>query len=350
MSLKNRIKDGLSGVYEGLDNGLERANHFIYGVQRKTITLVGALSGAGKTTLVDFMVLRAIKDAKVQNIPIHVFYYSYEIDEETKKINWLSAHIYNKYKVVIPPEVIAGLGKHEMTIEQQELVDSEIDYIEQIFSEINFRFDPTNPTGIYKDMYNHAVANGTFSKAPYKDDLGNTKYRITGYTANNPNEYVIGVIDHIALAKIEKGKTLKENIDKLSEYWVWLRNICNYSFFPIQQFNQGINNIDRAKFKGIDLSPQQTDFKDSTNPYTDADVVLGIMNPWKMDFKEYDRYDLTYFKGSFRSLKIIKNRRGKDNMSVGLLFKPQGGHFEELPRADDFICGIKNYTDYINKL
>lgn len=222
MSLRNRIADGLAGKYVGLKNGLNRINKIIYGIQRKTIYLFGGLSGAAKTTIVDFMLLQGIKDADEQNIPITVFYYSYEIDKETKKINWLSSHIYNKYRVVIAPEVIGGLGTHELTIQEQELVDAEVEYIDDLFSRINFRFEPANPTGIYKELYNHAVANGRFTYEPYIDEHGNTKQRITGYVANNPNEYVITVIDHLALAKIERGYTLKENIDKLSEYFVWL--------------------------------------------------------------------------------------------------------------------------------
>lgn len=346
MSLRNRIAEGLSGKYKGLKNGLNRINKYIYGVQRKTITLIGGLSGAAKTTLVDFILLRAIEDADSQGIPITIFYYSYEIDRETKKNNWLSYHIYNKYEVSIPPEVIGGLGDHEMTIEEQELVDKEVDYIESLFDRIKFRFDPTNPTGIYKEFYRHAEANGKFTSEDYLDEHGVTKKRITGYIANNPDEYVIGVIDHFALAKLERDFTLKQNIDKLSEYQVWLRNICGYSFFPLQQFNQGLSSVDRIKFKGADLSPQQTDFKDSTNPYTDADVVLGIMNPYKMDMKEYLGYDLTILKHNFRSLKVIKNRKGKDNITVGLYFKAEGGYFEEIPLPEEFEKGFKQYSDY----
>lgn len=222
MSLRHRVTEGLAGKYKGLKNGLDRINKFIYGIQRKTYYLFGGLSGAAKTTLVDFMILNAIKDADAQGLPITIFYYSYEIDEETKKCNWLSAHIYNKYKVLIPPEVIAGLGEHELTIQQQELVESEIDYIENLFSRINFRFDPTNPTGIRNELLKHANETGKFISVPYIDDEGKTQQRITGYAPNNPDQYVITVIDHIALAKRERGFDLKQNIDKLSEYFVWI--------------------------------------------------------------------------------------------------------------------------------
>jgi replicative DNA helicase len=346
MSLRDRIKDGVSGLYVGLDNGLNRINKYIYGVQRKTIYLYGGLSGAAKTTLVDFKVLKAIANAKELGQSIAVFYYSYEIDELTKKMNWLSTHIYNKYGVAIAPEKIAGLGEHELTIKEQELVDAEIEYIEELFKSIKFRFDPTNPTGIRNELIEYAKENGEFIFESYLDENKVKKQRIVSYKPKNPEEYVIVVMDHLALMKRERDFTLKDNIDKMSEYQVWIRNICGYTFKNIQQFNQGLNSVDRLKVKGADLSPQQADFKDSSNPYQDSDVVLGIMNPHKMDFKEYDGYNLEELEDRFRSLKIIKNRKGRDNVQIGLFFKGQAGTFEELPPAIDFAAGIISYQDY----
>jgi hypothetical protein len=80
------------------------------------------------------------------------------------------------------------------------------------------------------------------------------------------------------------------------------------TFFIVQQFNQGLSSVDRLKFKGADISPQQTDFKDSTNPYQDADVVLGLMNAYKMDLETSLTYNIKVdgfpgnLKGKYRLL------------------------------------------------
>lgn len=114
-----------------------------------------------------------------------------------------------------------------------------------------------------------------------------------------------------------------------------------------------MNSVDRQKFKGIDVSPQQNDFKDSTNPYTDADIVLGIMNAYKMDMETCLGYNINVdranynLKDRFRMLKVIKNRMGRDNIALGLLFVPEGGYFEELPLAKELGKGD---IDKINKL
>lgn len=145
--LKSRIEEGLEGKYEGLSNGFNRLNNYIFGVQRKCKTLIGGNSGTGKTTLCDFMVSNAIQDAENKNIELDVFYYSYEIDKVTKQCNWLSSIIYNKYGVTIPPERIKGLGQNRLSPYELGLVNSEIPNMEKMFSKINFYFKPENPTG-----------------------------------------------------------------------------------------------------------------------------------------------------------------------------------------------------------
>lgn len=341
MTFEERIKEGLDGKYQGLSNGLDRINKYIFGVQRGCYTLIGGLSGAAKTTLVDFMLINAIQDAESKGIPINIFYYSLEIDEFTKKANWLSVLIYNKYSIVISPEKIKGLGEFRLSKEEQEIVNSEIPFLEEIWSKIKWVWESTNPTGIYKGMWSFMADRGTFEKEPYIDENNKKQERIVKFIPNDPSEYNIVVGDHLALLHLERGFTLKENLDKISEYSVRLRNLFGISFFWLQQFNQGLNSVERAKFKGTDISPQQSDYKDSTNPYTDADIVIGIMNAYKMDMEECLKYSInkpnsTYnLKDRFRLLKIVKNRLSRDNISIGLLFQAESGYFEELPKYNE---------------
>lgn len=338
--MRERIEAGLLGEYEGLSNGLNRINDYIFGVQRACYTLIGGLSGSAKTTYLDFTILNAIKDADSKGIPINVFYYSWEIDQESKKAAWLSVLVYNNYGVVIPPEKIKGLGKFRLNDQERELVYSVLDELEYTFNRINWVWEATNPTGMRKAWWDFMSQRGTFTKEPYEDENGVKQERIVSFTLDNPKEYNIVAVDHLALAKIERDFTLKQNIDKLSEYAVSFRNMFKMSFIFLQQFNQGLSSVERQKFKGADISPQQSDFKDTTNPYTDADVVLGLMNAYKMDMEEslgysinksYAAYNL---KDSFRMLKIIKNRLSRDNVALGLLFLPKAGSFKELPDPD----------------
>src|SRR5690606_18325194 len=98
-NLRERIKEGVSGKYQGLKNGFNVLNNYIFGVQKKCYTLLGGASGVYKTTYLDFVISNAIEDANAKGIPIDVFYYSFEIDELTKKCNWASKFVFDKYGV-----------------------------------------------------------------------------------------------------------------------------------------------------------------------------------------------------------------------------------------------------------
>lgn len=348
---KQRIQQGLSGEYTGLANGFNRINKYIYNIQRGCYTLIGGLSGSSKTTLCDFILLNGLQDAQAKGIPFNVTYYSWEIDEVSKKANWLSVLIYKKYDRIISPQTIKGLGDSRLTEDELEIVYDTLPELEELFSKITWHWTPQNPTGLYTEWWKTMSNKGKFTTVPYIDDDGNTKDRITGWTAYNKEEYNIVVLDHLALGKIERGFTLKQNIDKISEYIVGCRNMFNMTFYIVAQFNQGLSSVERLKFKGADISPQQTDFKDSTSPYQDADIVMGLMNAYKMDLETNLNYNIKVdgfpcnLKGKYRLLKVIKNRLGQDNISIGLYTKPEAGYFEELPKE----MTSEDYTRYLNK-
>lgn len=240
MTFEERIKEGLDGKYQGLSNGLNRINKYIFGIQRSCYTLIGGLSGAAKTTFVDFTLMKAIEDAENKKIPINVFYHSLEIDEFSKKANWLSVLIYNNHNVIVSPEKIKGFGDYRLTPQEQKLVDIELVNLEKIWSKITWIWESSNPTGIYKSIWTHMNERGKFIKEPYIDENGENKERIIKFIPNNPYEYNILVCDHIALLARERGFTLKENLDKMSEYAVRLRNLFGLTIIFLQQFNQGL--------------------------------------------------------------------------------------------------------------
>lgn len=347
-SFRDRIQKGLEGKYSGLENGFKVLNKIIYRIQRGIYLLVGGLSGAGKSKLVNFMLLNAIQDAVIKGVKCHVFYYSFEIGESVMKANFLSAHIFKKYGISVPPEVINGFGDNRLTTVQLKLVDSEIDYIEDLFSKIHFRFNPMHPTAIFMDMFKFAETVGKFTHLHFKNSKGEDDKTVNGYIPDDPEAYYIAVIDHIGLLGDEQGLQLKGLIDKMSAYFIWIRNICGWSPIVLQQFNQTLNSTDRQKFKGVDLSPQQNDFKDSGNPYQDCDIGMGIFNPWKLDMKESMGYSLSIFKSCFRMIKVIKNRIGYDNTSVGTLFDPKSENFIELPDPNEMTREL--YEEYRAKV
>lgn len=360
MTFEERIEEGLNGRFSGLKNGFNRINRYLFGIQRSCYTLIGGLSGAAKTTLVDFMIINAIQDANSKETPINVFYYSLEIDEHSKRCNWLSVMIFNKYNIIIPPETIKGLGDFRLTQDELKIVKDEIVELDKVWSKINWIWESVNPTGIYKAMWEHMSKRGQFIYEDYVDEFDRPQKRIVKFINNDPDEYNIIVGDHLALLKIEsrdgKHLTLKENLDKISEYSVRLRNLFGFTIIWLQQYNQGLSSVERQKFKGVDVSPQQSDHKDSSSPYQDADVVIGIMNANQMGMDKCLGYNINTsmvpynLKDRFRLLKIIKNRLSRDNISIGLLFQAESGWFEELPKPNEITEeNIARYNKLVSR-
>lgn len=342
-NLKDRIEQGLEGRYKGLKNGFNTINNYIFNCQRACYTLIGGQSGVYKTTLLDYMLANIIEDAIGTNTQLDLFYDSFEIDKLTKQCNWLSRAVYNKYKVIIPPKKIKGLGDNRLTIEEKQIVDDCREDVEELFDKIHFNWHPLNPTGIYKKLFAHYASTGKLLKETYKDENDVPKERLIGYKPNNPDAYVIHAIDHLYLAKKENSYSTKDNIDKISEYNILLRNTFGLTSYYLQQFNQGISSVDRQKFKGADLSPSQGDFRDSTSPYADADVVIGLMNPYKLDMETSLGYNVVKLQNKMVMFKIIKNRLDDDNIAKGLYVKPEAGLFFELP--DPESIDIEKYYD-----
>jgi len=339
--LTKRINEGLEGKFQGLANGFKDLNKYTFGVQRGTYYLIGGSSGTYKTTLLDYIVRNAMKSASDNNIECNVFYYSFEIDKLTKMCNWVSSFVYQLHGVVIPPEKIKGLGDYRLTPQEVAVIEPIITMVEEMADKIHFRFESTNPTGIFNELWKFASLHGEIQYEEYKDHEGNPKQRICGYKPNNPYAYNIVALDHLYLLKKERGFQTKEVMDKMSEYFVILRNIFGFTPIILQQFNQGMSNIDRQKFKGVDLSPSQGDFRDTTSPYADADIVMGLMCPYKLDMDTSLGYDLSKLKDKMLMLKIIKNRLSRDGIAKGLYVKPESGKFFELPQPDSLE--INNY-------
>jgi hypothetical protein len=332
--LKKRISDGLEGKYEGLANGFQTINDYIFGIQRGIIMLIGGQSGTGKSSLLDFMIQHAIQDAEAKGITLNIFYNSFEIDRLTKMCNWLSVQIFNKYNIVIPPELIKGFGKNRLNKDQQILVDSEIESVEAMFNKINWQFKPENPTGLYNKCWKFMESRGTFIEEDYTDIDGKIKKKKVGYKNNNPDEYNLMVTDHFYLLKKEREFDLKRNIDKFSEYQVELARLFGWSFINLQQFNQSLSSVERLKFKGADLAPEQSSFRDSTNPFSDSDLCIGLMNPFKLDMETCLGYNIKKLRDKFIMFKIIKNRLSKDNIAKGLYVNFAAGNFKELESPD----------------
>lgn len=149
------------------------------------------------------------------------------------------------------------------------------------------------------------------------------------------------------MLQTEKGMTLKETIEKLSDYCVILRN--RYQAIPVilQQQNNETTNLDA--FKAMKIRPTKDGLKDSKRTGEDCTVMIGVTNPYAFELREYLGYDISKLRDNFRVAEIVLARKGKANGLCPLYFNGAVNDYKELPRPDDTQSIEKWYSWLRNK-
>lgn len=265
--VKNSINDGLQGRNEGIPMGYERLHNVIPGIQQSTYYLVGGELGTGKSAFVDesfvYNPYDYILDNPDKNIDYHILYFSLEIDKVRKIAKAIARRIFHKYKILVDINYILSKGKNRISQEVYDYAMQQSDYFYKMEEYVTFLDKPENPTGIWKNVLKYAENNGVWSEKMVQD----TEVIPASYKPNNPNKITTIIVDHVGLMRNERGFSKKQNIDKLSEYAIVLRNKCKFSPVLIQQLNRSMSSAERFTINRVE--PQLSDFKESGNTQED---------------------------------------------------------------------------------
>jgi hypothetical protein len=343
--LRAEVQKGLDGRNGGIPMGFNRLNKYI-GIRKGLYFLVGGLTGSGKTSFVDdAFVLNPFDWYISQNDPklkLRIIYRSMERSRTYKLAKWISRKIFLDHGVVIPVQKMLGWSE-KMSSDEHDLFLMYEDYMGQMESVITIIDGPENAVGIAKELKAHALQNGRIEQV----DEFNKRY-----FPDNENEVTIVLIDHIGLLKTTKDQTTKkEAIDKMSDELRYARDFYGYTPVAVSQFNRSISNI--VRLKNGDVEPQLEDFAESSSTQNDADVVLTLFDPMRYKVADPSGYELeklidkTTGAKYFRSLRLIKNSYGSDDVRIGLGFLGDVGMFRELPKRKDITDS--DYESILNK-
>ncbi len=331
------VEAGIKGKNKGIPGGLPRFDKFTNNIQKANYYVIGAQQKTGKSAFVDFRFVLNPYLSGHKNI--NWKYFSYEVDKVEKLAKWCSFFMYKNHGILCDSNYILSRGENKLTSEHKKLVDVIYKSILlDLFTRVDFIEDRTNPTGIYHYLMKYATDNGKFIKEKYStidDGKEVQKERIIGYKENNPDLHTIIILDHCGLMKIERGFTKKQNIDKVSEYFVWLRNMCRFTPVAISQFNRDLSKIDRLKFSGEDLQPSVEDFKDTGNLTEDASMVIALFNP--VLYSHIDThlgYNIRKLDKGYRSAHILASRNTETGVNISFYMEGKNGIFRELKPKD----------------
>lgn len=337
---ENRNRDYNCLSFESL---FPKFSEFLPGIMQKTYYLITANSKAGKTQITDYMFLyhpyNFIKSNPNSNIKIKIFYFSLEMDLESKITAGISKHIYENDKLVVPVNQILSMNrKNRLTDDVYQKILSAEKYFEELQDYLVISDAQQNPTGIYKQMYKYAMDNGKIitKTINIKDpDTGNESTReiFDYYIPNNPDEYVIILTDHLAELTTESGKDIKGTMEKHSDYMRILRNMFGYIPVDVQQQAAAQESLD--KFKANKLEPSIEGLGETKLTARKANVILGLFSPAIHEIPKYRGYNIEKLLDNYRNLSIIRQRNGISGVNVGLYFNGACNYFKELPRGVD---------------
>jgi hypothetical protein len=312
------------------------------GIEQSKFYLVTGTTKSAKTQLANYLfvyntILYSFYHPDV--IKPKIFYYALEETKENITLRFMSFLLYTFDNIRISPTDLTSTDKDKpVSKDILELLNTKkytdiLSYYEKV---VDFR-PGRNPTAIWKDAKSYAEANGTVhtKKSKYIDDFGVTRDTdaFDYYEPNNQNEYVFVIVDHISLIDTELKLSLREAINKVSEYMVVLRN--RYHYIPVLIQQQSTETSSLEAFKANKIRPTVAGLSDSKYTARDVDVMIGITNPYFFELPEYLGYDITKLKGNFRIMEIVLNRGGQSNGICPLVFDGAINWFKEAPLPTD---------------
>jgi hypothetical protein len=346
-TLEERRNKVLSGKINCIPLPFKRFRSEWPGIEQGKYYLVSGSTKAAKTQLANYIFVynTVMWTYKHPNI-IHpkIFYFPLEETPENITLRFMAFVInyLTEGKLSISPADLKSTDERK-PLEQEvlDIMDSlEFNAILDHYESIVTFYDSHNIIGINKTMCDYAQTHGeTFFKTikvKELDDKGQIKEVdrkiFDHYIPDDPNEYVMFIVDHISLLEPIKNMDLRESICALSENCVTLRNRYNYIPIIIQQ--QSVETSNAEAVKNNKIRPTVAGLGDGKYTARDANLMIGICNPHSFDLPQYLGYDITKLRGNIRFMEIVLNRDGEANGICPLIFNGAINKFKEAPNPN----------------
>lgn len=357
-NLEERRQRILDGQLNCIPSPFQRFSEDFIGIEQACYYTVTSFTKGGKSQFTSYtFIYRPLMFCYFTKADINIKILYFPLEETPERIlqrfiSWLLFD-FSKGNIRISPRDLRSttspVSQEILDVINSPEIQDILDYFEE---HVIFPEEAGNPTGIYKYCKNYAEEHGTvYTKLKkMKDEYGliQEKQVFDRYEQDDPNEYRLIIIDTINLIDTERGMSLKQSMDKLSEYCAkYLRNRYHYSPVIIQQ--QAFEQEGNEAFKIGRVRPSVAGLGDSKYTARDSNVVLGLFSPFRFALKEYEGYDISKFKDNIRFLEMNVNRDGEMGGLCPLFFDGAVCRFEELPRPDD-KANIAKVYDYLNHI
>lgn len=336
------------------------------GIEQGRYYGVTAQQKVGKTKLANYLFLYHpffFAFNNPEKLRIKIFYISLEMGKEELYEDFICHLLYvcSKGKIRIAQKDLKSTNADRPL--PQEVIDvmntkEYQDYFNFFEEHVEIITSIRNPTGIYKLMRDYAIQNGVQHKKVVNfinNKTGETvpKELDDYYEPNDPDEYVILIIDHVSLIDCEKETggsrmmDLRDSMIKLSaNYLIQLRN--KYKYIPVVIQQQAIAGESLDNFKLGKLKPSVADLGEAKVLARDYNLLISLFSPFRHEIKDYLGYNITKFQDYIRFMEIVSSREGGGGTMCPLYFDGAVNYFHELPLPSD-TSGVEKALERISQ-
>lgn len=361
----NRLKEGKVNCIPF--TCLPKLRKHIPGIVKGTPYIISAASGVGKTQLTKFLFVyeayKFVKENPESDITLEIHYFPLEESKEEFMLGMIAKFLSEEHGLDFSTQELEGYYQDAIDDNVLALIDGAEQYFADLFEYLTIHDDVKNPTGIMKRMRKVATRVGKFYYKEKQLEVPETNswlnFHYDDYKENNPNHFVIGIVDHISLLDEEKNYITGAMMTKHQTMTKWSMDYSRYLL--TKKFNQVIVNVQQQTaqaeeqqftIKGESIKekviPSKDKLADNKTTFNDAKVVFYLFTPARYGFKSWAGYDLTILKDKFRVLIIGKNRYGKPDLQDYLYFDGVTNYFRELPDSKETEKMNKIYTKIKN--
>jgi replicative DNA helicase len=259
-------------------------NAFCDGLEWRTITVVGARPGTGKTLFMEQLVNDVIKINPDQKFRILKF--QFEMLDETNGIRKLSMNVGSDYNTLMSKEKPVDKGVFQKCVQFYESTAS--------YDIVDVVYDPCTVDEMC------ATIHAYMEKHKSEDGFTNT----------------LVTIDHSALFKVGKGQKDKfEMLYGLGEALTEMKKKFPVAFLVLSQLNRNVETVERAKDGTYGNYILDSDLYGSDALLQHADVVLGINRPFNRRIKFYGPEKYIINDPDLLVFHILKSRNGYMGMN-----------------------------------
>lgn len=214
-AIKTNKENRDQGRFNNIPFGLPSLDAHVPGVMKGLQYIVTASSGVGKTQLTKFLFVnqpyKFMKEHPQMNIKLKILYFALEESKEEFMLSLICNRLKDKYNIDVSTMQLKSIGV-SLPNEVLRKVEECSEYFSELEQCLEIVDTVSNPFGIYKYVRSYATKNGkhhytkkVFTSTEEDGSVSESEAVVYDrYEANDPNEIVIVITDHVSLLSTEK--------------------------------------------------------------------------------------------------------------------------------------------------